>query len=339
MYNYENEDESQKLNILNKEYNSSKKSDSIISTPPIFQDYQENKNNDEGNVSYYFPNIMGLSSIDENIFNLEMPKNTKENNNNEKEEEVKYIIINDDNLNFGMSNQLSKKKIPEKYVKKNIKFFVKKEEQTSNNKNLSNNNLNNYNSNYFINRKRNKNKNNKLKNFSFIKKNKKLKKKQLKNKEIKIDNLNIGNKSQINNNIYKNKNQTLNLEQPNHPIYSYSISEYPNQNINTINSPLFNINSTQNNINNISNINYNNKINNNNFNKNYMGLREDMQNLINYNINNSIKYSNISNDNKNYAFTPQIFESQNSFMIGGVEYTTLLVPKRSLEKIKYELFG
>ena len=51
---------------------------------------------------------------------------------------------------------------------------------------------------------------------------------------------------------------------------------------------------------------------------------------------------NENNNEKNFdnnSYIPQIFESQNSsIMIGGIEYTTLLIPKRYLGKIKAKLY-
>ena len=52
-------------------------------------------------------------------------------------------------------------------------------------------------------------------------------------------------------------------------------------------------------------------------------------------INENNKEKNLDNN----SYIPQIFESQNSsLMIVGIEYTTLLVSKRYLGKIKAKLY-
>ena len=357
----------QKLNLDIKDNTNKNKTDSKASTPPNPQEFQENENN-EKYVSYYFPNINGLNSIDENIFNIDIPKKNI-NENDKKEEEENKNIIKDNKSNLDISNNLKKK------YNKNI-FCIEKEKSHKNdikqignnnnnksiynlyqNKKLNNNSLafekfiEKINNENIFNKKRNIKKNIKKK----IKKNLlKEKKNDLINKKNNISNFEIGNYNnmEINKNIfqgnrdlYQENSSAFKLCSNNNNFMNFFPNKPQNQRPNVINSSIININSTQKNNNNIPNILFNDKINS-NYNINNNNYKYNYNNIPNI-INEkeclpkapNISYNNEEN-RESYSFTPQIFESQNSsIMIGGIEYTTLLVPKKYLGKIRAKMFG
>ena len=363
----------QKLNLDIKENLNKIKTDSKASTPPNPQEFQENENNEQY-VSYYFPNINGLNSIDENIFNIDIPKKSINiSENNKKEEGENKNIIKDYKSNLDLSNNLKKSS------HKNI-FCIEKEKSHKNNiiqignnnnnksiynlyqnKKLNNNSLafekfiEKINNENIFNKKRNIKKNIKKKNKKSLFKEKK---NDLINKKNNISNFEIGNYNnmEINKNIfqgnrdlYQENSSAFKLCSNNNNFMNFFPNKPQNQRPNVINSSIININSTQKNNNNIPNILFNEKINNNydinsNFNNNnYKYNYNNIPNLINEREclpkAPNISYNNEEN-RENYSFIPQIFESQNSsIMIGGIEYTTLLVPKKYLGKIRAKMFG
>ena len=153
---------------------------------------------------------------------------------------------------------------------------------------------------------------------------------------------------EINKNIYQgNINPYQNNFFPfkvcsNNQIMNFFPNQIKNQRPNVINSSIININSTQKDNNTIPNIfftdkiNHNYNINNNNeYNKiipNIMNKKECSTKALN-------KANNNEENRENNSITPQIFESQSSIMIGGIEYTTLLVPKKYLGKIRVKMLG
>jgi hypothetical protein len=345
------------LNILNKN-----KYDYSISTPQDPQDFQDNNDN-EKYVSYYFSNTNGLYSIDENIFNIDKPKVIKKESNenkdeqNEEEEEIQSIIIKDENLNIGKkTNNLDANNISIKTknnIDKKVTFLIKKElpykkiiqleENLENTNNFQYNNNQNYNYDYdAIN-------NNSLISQKYIQKiNKKkyLTKKNLKktpfsgkkidllNKKTKNNNsLNPNSNKQEKININKGKNSTFNYQPQNEHYLNYFPLKPQNLRPNVINSSIINFNSNQ------KNNNDNLNIDNNNDKKDFCKRNQRVFNEKE----NSSKEKNITNDNEKNRektfYVPQIFESQNSsIIIGGVEYTTLLVPKQIAGKIKSKIF-
>ena len=358
----------QKLNLDIKENLNKNKTDSKISTPPNPQEFQENENNEQY-VSYYFPNINGLNSIDENIFNIDIPKKNISENNKKEEEENKNII-KDNKSNLDISNNLKKNS------NKNI-FCIEKEKSHKNDiKQIGNNNNNNksiynlyqnkklnnnslafekfiekINNENIFNKKRNIKKNIKKK----IKKNLlKEKKNDLINKKNNISNFEIGNCNNMeinksifqgNRDLYQENSSAFKLCSNNNNFMNFFPNRPQSQRPNVINSSIININSTQKNNNNIPNILFNDKINNNYDinNNNYKYNYNNIPNIINEKEclpkAPNISYNNEEN-RESYSFTPQIFESQNSsIMIGGIEYTTLLVPKKYLGKIRAKMFG
>ena len=359
-----------------KDNNDKNKTDSKASTPPIPQEFQENENNEQY-VTYYFPNINGLNSIDENIFNIDIPKKgISISENNKKEEEENKNIIKDNKSNLDISNNLKKS------IHKNI-FCIEKEKNHMNdikqignnnnksiynlyqNKKLNNNSLafekfiEKINNDNIFNKKRNIKKNIKKK----IKKNVwKEKNHDLINKKNNVSNFEIGNCDGVefnknihqgNRDLYQEKSSAFKFCSNNNNFMNFFPNRPQSQRPNVINSSIININSTQKNNNNIPNILFNDKVNN-NYDINYDRNFDNNNNIYKYNYNNipniinekeclpkapNISYNNEENRER-HSFIPQIFESQNSsIMIGGVEYTTLLVPKKYLGKIRAKMFG
>ena len=381
----------QNLNLENIKDNINKnKINFKVSNPPNQQEIQDIYNNEQY-VSYYFPNVNGLNSIDENIFNIDIPKKIKNSNYDEEEQKdkKKNPIIKEDNGNMFISNILKKNSKSNNNSKnnshKNI-FFIKKEEKYKNkmklkhkekinNKKLlynlcQNKKLNNSSLAFekFIENINNENIFNKKRGSKKIKKNPYLERKiDLTNKKNKISNFEINNNNnmQLNRNKYPMTSSAFRVNPNNNKFMNFFTQRPQSQRPNVINSSIININSMHKNNNNIPNILFNDKINNNyninnNFDNNIENNFENNYNIKN-NIDNNIKNNNIIPNlmnekeslimapnivNKNEenleksSFVPQIFESQNSsIMIGGMEYTTLLVPKKYLGKIRARISG
>lgn len=171
-----------------------------------------------------------------------------------------------------------------------------------------------------------------------------MKKKALTSKKKKISNFNIENDLQTNRNIYLENFPGFNLNAQNNQYFNFSKKQSKNTKPNVINSSIININSakkrnksTQNkSFYDKLNYNINYKNNENELNKNFQNQEIEKENLL--------KSSNAANEiekvNLKDSYIPQVFESQNSStIIGGVEYTTLLVPKKYLGKIRAKMFG
>lgn len=245
---------------------------------------------------------------EENIQEDKIMKKFDDNDLNEKDLEVKYIMINNENIYLGTSKKLQNKINPIKNTKKfkKIKFKINRKEINSNN-------------NIDSEEKQDEEK------ISITKQNSALSDKE----NEKIKNSNNNNEEILSpNNLNKNK---------------FLLSQEEKKNI------FFN----NNNINSSLNSNYINFTQNNSYNNNYNmkkideysdAMKKDYQNQdIGSNIrenNNFIRGNYLYNErNKNYNF-PQIFESQNAeLIIGGIEYTTLLIPKMCAEKIKSLIFN
>ena len=252
-----------------------------------------------------------------------------DNSNNKLEknnlgEEIKCIEIIDKNIDLGKLKRLNKygDVISPNIQNLNLKpkFIVVK------------NNENNIKPNKMLRKKIKKiSKKNKNKNKHIIKNNNN-------KKSILGFNNNYGFKNipkDINKINFQQTNQNLNFINNNNKINN-NINNYNNNNINTS----FNYN---------QNMPLNNETN--SINSKFF-FRDEYQKNLNLYYKTNIKFNNIdesrskkninkifnlSNDNSslNNNFRPQIFESKNSStMINGIEYTTLLVPKNYVEKIK-----
>lgn len=330
---------------------------SILCNPPNFNIFNDvkNKNNKDQYLSYDFKNIIELNPIRENCFNFDNQPNIEIFKENNKKE-----VINKN------ADKLNKKSIIEHLYNKKIKFVVKKENSYINksiqldenikNKFLELNTFQNnslyYNScnkdflnekfkyNQYINNEENNinktiNKN-KLNNFSFP-----TNKFQLINHKRKHNNLNPNDNKPINKNVYEEIINSFSFKFPNKKISDFPHSKNGKQKQNIINSSV--VNSTQKNNNNIGNIYLKGKFNDFHKNNNKKNLykksiqydKKEDENLMKKLINENNNEKNLENNSN----IPQIFESQNSsIMIGGIEYTTLLVPKRYLGKIKAKLY-
>ena len=116
---------------------------------------QKNPQDEINYNSQYFQNNIGIQKIDEkrSTFDYslnkkkddnkdaEMRENIEENNINKDEPEVKYIIINNKNINLGMSTKLQNIINKNKFIKKNlkkqkIKFKTKQKIKNKNNINF-----------------------------------------------------------------------------------------------------------------------------------------------------------------------------------------------------------
>ena len=354
MQYYSKEKQFQNLNNLynNTPININK---SILPQPPIYKnsfEYNINNNNEQY-FPFYTPNIQGLNTMTGNLFNIN-----------------KDIIIGKSNLNRGVMNknidELKKKEINEKNGgnenNQNIKFSTKKENpKISHNIQLNENleyqnkefnffdnnflNNNSYN-NYFPNEKFkfSQNINNEEKINTKKRINKKLKKVGLLNRKTKNNNLKSDDNKPINKNVYEEIINSFNYKSLNQKYCDdFTKPQNPNKKTNVINSSIININSNQKSNNNIKNTNFKDNLNNlNNDNKDKNLYNRSIQNYINKNEN-LIKLSNNETNNEKSneksCYVPQIFESQNSLInIGGIDYTTLLVPKRYLERIKARFY-
>ena len=359
MQYYSKEKDFQNLYDKLKEKNLLMNYKSILSNPPNFNKFNDikNKNNKAQYLSYDFQNTIELHPFGEKCYNFDNQPNINIIKENKKKE-----VINKN------AKKLDKNSIIENLYNKKIKFVVKKE-NTSINKNIKieqnmenkflefntfqNNSLyyNSYNKDflnekfkynqYINNEENNINKiinKNKLNNFSFS-----ANKFQLINRKRKHNNLNSDDNKPINKNVYEEIINSFNSKFPNKKICDFPHSKNGKQKQNLINSSVVNINSTQKGNNNIGNTYLKSKFN--DFHKN-----NNKKNLYKKSIQNDKKADeslmkeliNENNNEKNFdnnSYIPQIFESQNSsIMIGGIEYTTLLIPKRYLGKIKAKLY-
>jgi hypothetical protein len=332
---------------------------SILCNPPNFNIFNDvkNKNNKGQYLSYDFQDTIELNPIRENCFNFDNQTNIKIFKENNKKE-----VINKN------SDKLNKNSIIENLYNKKIKFVVKKENPFINksiqlNENIENkflefntfqNNSLYYNScnkdflnekfkfNQYINNEENNiiktiNKN-KINNFSFF-----TNKFQLINHKRKHNNLNPKDSKLINKNVYEELINSFDFKSPNKKISDFPHSKKGKQRQDAINSSVVNINSTQKNNNNIGNTYLKGKFNGFHKNNNKKNLykksiqydKKEDEYLLKELINENNNEKNLENN----SYIPQIFESQNSsIMIGGIEYTTLLVPKRYLGKIKAKLY-
>lgn len=353
MHYYSSQKDSKNLNVKNKEKNVKLNYESILSHPPNYNIFLDDKNNNNNAqyLLYNFQNKIGLNPIGDDDFNFDSQLDIKIVKGNNKKEVI--------NKKVGL---LNKHIINEKKYNKNIKFLVKKENLAIHNciqldENLENKNFefNNYPNNYLNNnayskyllnqKKKNEQKNinktinnKKLCNFSFSQN-----KIELIKHKRKHNDLNSDNNKQINKKDYKELTNSINSKTPVNKYCYFPKSKNLNQRTN-INIPSFiNFNSNPKSNNNISNTylkdnlnDLNNIDNKKNLYKNsiHYCMKEDKKVINEYNNKNKFE----KNMTKS-SFTPQIFESQNSStMIGGIEYTTLLIPKRYLEKIKAKLY-
>ena len=290
---------------------------------------QKNPQDETNYNSQYFQNNIGIQKIDEKRSTFdhslnkkkddnkdaEMRENIEENNINKDEPEVKYIIINNKNINLGMSTKLQNKINKNKFFKKNLKkqkikfktkqkiinqkninFLNKKiinldeeleNEDEKNDKELelklNANNLNNTNINTKVS---NENKNEQIKNSS------------IKNRFIVHQNCEKDTKMELGNNSSFNNTYQKKI------IESNNINCFDN-----IHKPKENE---------VSNANFN----------------------IEKNLNFNYESTKLLREQKELRNFPQIFESQNpSITISGIEYTTLLIPRMCVEKLKTILFG
>ena len=299
--------------------------------------------------------------------NIKENNKEKTENKNEENEEVKFIMIDKMNeldlgklthiTSYGCLNSTSnndkninKKKnlfIIKKCIKKRDPILFCKNEEIDTNNNIFKNNENICNKRYDL-------PSYKFSEFHITKKIKKnlkikkkinlLKKKRKKrrigndktNKELLFDNDNMKENIRYNSEVKKmtlkekfknlkikipkiiNQNNILPISQQiqiNSNIINYN--SYKNEN-NEINN-----NFNENNIN-IQNNNYNNKLNNNDDYNSDLNMSKMLPSTMD--LESTIKYS----------YIPQIFESNApSILINGLEYTTILVPKQFIEKIKF----
>lgn len=363
MHNCSNNIESLKCNCRNIEnIVKNNKYKSIVSIQPNLQYYHNNNKNNQ-TLSYYFPTNNGFNSIDDNIFVTDKPKikRQKKKKNMDGEAKKKYIIINtNEKTKLGKSNKTNnnmtnirnrntkkKKNINEQTAINNNSIQL---EEENNNMfdfyNFQNNDYNKINEKYEY--MINLNNENKIKKNIRKKKDNdpsiSMKKKALTSKKKKISNFNIENDLQTNRNIYLENFPGFNLNAQNNQYFNFSKKQSKNTKPNVINSSIININSakkrnksTQNkSFYDKLNYNINYKNNENELNKNFQNQEIEKENLL--------KSSNAANEiekvNLKDSYIPQVFESQNSStIIGGVEYTTLLVPKKYLGKIKSQIFG
>ena len=296
--------------------------------------------------------------------------NNKENIDNKKEanEEVQFIMINKTDdidiaklthiTSYGCLNSTSNvdKNINKKINLFTIKKYEKKRDSIldlTNEEKLDNNNIF-QNKQIKINKKYNLQKskfdvlcnNNKIDIINFLKKKRKKQKNEEEEKFKNSRNFLFDNKEKENNYrdnhkaIKENKlslkekfkNLRIQIPKNNNKINILPISQKVQIPL-EINSNVINYNSFNNLCNGINN-NINEKdiyIQNNNYNYK-QNFKEN-----NYDINMAkIQKSSIGNEREKKSYIPQIFESQApSIKINGLEYTTVLVPKKYIEKIKF----
>ena len=232
------------------------------------------------------------------------------------EPEVKYIVINNENINLGMRTKLPNKinKLKSlKYIKKNkrksgVKFDIKK-------KNLRKKNIN----------------------FIYEK---------IQDSDEEQNNKNIQDTNLIS--TLKSNQNAINTRSQSHT----TIEEPPKINVNNSKNRFIIHQEAKEKRNFIFK---NSKINNDYYQKNkiistHMTIQNDFKekNINNANENeykvpdnkNSINEKGFSGYQNDVINFPQIFESQNpGILISGIEYTTLLIPKMCVEKFKSILFG
>lgn len=299
-----------------------------------------------------------------------LTENNKEKIDNKKEanEEVQFIMINKKDdidiaklthiTSYGCLNSTSN--VDKNFNKKINLFTIKKYEKKrdsildlTNEEKLDNNNIL-QNKQIKINKKYNLQKskfdvlcnNNKIDIINFLKKKRKKRKNEDKEKfknsrNILFDNNEKENNFRDNDEAIKEnklslkekfKNLRIQIPKNNNKINILPISQKVQIPL-EINSNIINYNSFSNLCNGINN-NINEKdiyIQNNNYNYK-QNFKEN-----NYDINMAkIQKSSIENEREKKSYIPQIFESQApSIKINGLEYTTVLVPKKYIEKIKF----
>ena len=282
---------------------------------------QKNPQDETNYNSQYNQNNIGIMKIDEkgatSNFTLnnknyanddaQIGENIEENNIDKNEPEVKYIIINNKNINLGMSSKLQNIINKNKFIKKNlkkqkIKFKTKQKIKNKNNINFLNKKIINLDEELD-----NEDEKNDL--------NLKLKTNNSNNTKINMSNSNqnineriksssVKNRFIVHQNCGKDKKKELDNNSSFNNTYQKKIIE--------------SINFHKAKENQISNANFN------------------IEKNLNFNYD-STKLLKEQNELRNF---PQIFESQNpSITISGIEYTTLLIPKMCVEKLKTILFG
>lgn len=241
---------------------------------------------------------------------FEMSEKLNENNSDSDEYEVKYIIINNKNINLGMSTKLQSKIDKTKSLKKNQKNQIIRFQ--TNKKNTQKRDINFMSENIIELDEQTENQN------SYPEKNKNMRLRSYQNKFY--INTNSSESSKLTN---KSKNKFIVNKEEKQKIRNDSMNTYSDNNTNQNNNIIDNkkMNCQEN-------------------------TKQTKENEI---VSNSFKIegnenshaiaasSNVQDELRNL---PQIFESQNpGITISGIEYTTLLVPKMCVEKLKSILFA
>ena len=321
----------------------------------LINDYQRNSLGKEYNLNIQNQEDYPISSFEEpdfqnlfqtnlspktqekNIFNLDKSDNKEINNKNsikifdknKIEEEIQFIEIKKEKIDFNKLKRLNKygevissnnnnsilkpKFLVIKNTKDNIKSLnnkkLKKIKSNSSYK-FKKKSKNNQNINYILNKKsilgfNNNYINNNIPNYT-----------NENNIQQEKQNLNfINNNNQINHN-FKNYINNNNVN----TLFNYDQNLHINNKTNTINSKLFFRNEYPKNL----NLYYKKNIKFNNIDESKN--KENENYIINNKINDKYSFNN---------YRPQIYESKtSSIIIDGIEYTTLLVPKYYVEKIK-----